>query len=104
MDELLKKKSIEEQKMAETSEEVNMNSFEMSAFETQNAESREKSLRDALNKVNSSKNAKKNLLEVANETLKNFLPGVPKEIKIVSGMSDGAVITVPPRPVALKRR
>ena len=107
MDELFKKKQIEEFKNISASEQFAEQNRQFDVFARENVSgiSREQRLKAAINTQTKTKTRKDTrMLDLANETLRSLIPGVPEDMIIVSGMTDGAVVTEPPRPVALRRK
>ena len=105
MDELFKKKQIEEIKNISAPEEFAEQNRQYDLFASENAFSisKEQRLKNALSSKTKTKKENK-MLDLANATLRSLLPGIPEDMIVVSGMTEGVVMTEPPRPVALRRK
>ena len=107
MEQLLGNKQIEELKKLRNEEESAESLQELVQLEdSENVVSnKQKRIYEVLNGLNKARRIRsdrsKTLLAI--EMLKSFVPAIPENMPVISGMSEGTVITEPPRPVAIRK-
>ena len=107
MEQLLGNKQIEELKKSGNEEESAEFLQELVQLEdSENVVSdKQQKIYDVLNGLNKARRvrADKSKTLLAIKLLKSLVPAIPENMPVISGMSEGTVITEPPRPVAIRK-
>ena len=107
MEQLLGNKQIEELKKSGNEEESAESLQELVQLEdSENVVSdKQQKIYDVLNGLNKARRvrADKSKTLLAIKLLKSLVPAIPENMPVISGMSEGTVITEPPRPVAIRK-
>ncbi len=107
MEQLLGNKQIEELKKSGNEEESAESLQELVQLEdSENVVSdKQQRIYDVLNGLNKARRvrADKSKTLLAIKLLKSLVPAIPENMPVISGMSEGTVITEPPRPVAIRK-